>query len=88
MCSRDCYDPYWIDNLVLMLADDFTQASPDTVAQDRAADLAGSHKSGAKAVFCVAGEHAQHQQFATFSAAVLPDEFKFRTSRYPPVFRE
>ena len=68
-----------------MLADDFTQAPPDTIAQDRAADLAGRHKSGAKTVICVADEHAQHQQFAALSAAILPDEFKLRTSRQPPV---
>ena len=71
-----------------MLADDFAQASADTIAQNCAADLAGRHKSGAKTVICVAGEHAQHQQFATFNAAVFPDEFKFRTSRYSPVFRK
>ena len=60
-----------------MLADDFTQAPPDTIAHDRAADLAGRYKSGAKTVICVAAEHAQHQQFAALSAAVFPDELKF-----------
>jgi arginyl-tRNA synthetase len=63
-----------------MLANNFAQASPDAIAQDCAADLARRHKSGAKTVIRVAGD-TQHQQFAALSAAVFPDELKFRTSR-------
>lgn len=40
-----------------MLADDLTQTSPDAIAQDRAADPAGSHKPGAKTFDSRFGQH-------------------------------
>jgi hypothetical protein len=64
-----------------MLPDYLTQTSPDAIAQDRAADPAGSNKPGAETVVRFTGEHAQHQQLAALSAAGFPDQLELRTSR-------
>lgn len=61
---------------MLMPAHDFTQAPPDTIAHNRAADLGRRHKPGAETAVCFAGEHTQHHQLATLSASVFPDELK------------
>jgi hypothetical protein len=70
MRAGDRYDPYIIPDLVLMLANDFAQTTPNAIPHNGRTNRSRSYKSGAESI---AGywKHVQNKKLSALSVSAL-----------------
>jgi len=64
-----------------MFADDFPEATPDTIARNRGANRRRGNKAGPKTRSIIGFKNAEQDEAAVLDAAVLLDLFKFGGTR-------
>ena len=71
MRARDRYDPHTIADLVLMLANDFAQTTPNTVSHHGRTNRSGRYKSGTEPIANRVWKHTKNKKLSALSASAL-----------------
>jgi hypothetical protein len=69
--AGDRYDPHTIADLVLMLANDFAQTTPNAIPHNGRTNRPRSCKSGAKSIANRVWKHIKNKKLSALSASAL-----------------
>jgi hypothetical protein len=71
MRPGDRYDPHTIADLVLMLANDFAQTTPNAIPHHGRTNRSGSYKASAEPIADRVWKHAKNKKLSALSMSAL-----------------